>query len=326
MTAEHSQKTIKQWLKINRVPKTDQIAAIYRGREYYLVEQTIEARTVEQWLREWMHPLQEASPIFSFESNDYFARDHVEAITTRTHANRSLRKSVSGLSPCAVRYVKPRGGQFCEVYRVSELKPLRPKPAAKEIDLLLAIWTINRAAKRMRDLAKNYYLKGVYGLATKRKEQKDHFYDLKDRGIVAAYRQGIIQFVEIVEYENGTALAVYQGGGYYFHSFLVPSQILASLFSDDADSVAASSVVRYEEGELLIEAKPKSKNEGRRIDAIATLQKLPFDGFQDFDDLRDHFFKRTPADENEPSCASNSILGEGSDQEDEWDTFEGELW
>ena len=66
-------------------------------------------------------------------------------------------------------------------------------------NILLAIWSVNRAAKRRLDAAEASYSGGLHGFAGHHKSEKDQYYRLKDRGtawlahyghMVAAYRHG----------------------------------------------------------------------------------------------------------------------------------------
>jgi len=105
------------------------------------------------------------------------------------------------------------------------------------VDLLAAIFTVNRAAKRCRDAAQSLYQKSargprrwrsspnLHGLAQARREQKETLYELKDCGIAVAF--------------NGTATG----------------QVVDEF--------------------LKVESKPKGRGEMRLKDAMHTLQKLP---------------------------------------------------
>jgi len=130
-----------------------------------------------------------------------------------------------------------------------------PKPA-REIDLLAAVFAANRTAKRFRDTAQLHYYGRRHGLAGNARETKERLYDLKDRGIAAAWLAGRLQFTGI----HGS-LAIYRGEGYCFHSSLLPVNV-GNLVDGNYDKI-------------IVEAKPKSKREARLLDAEHTLRLLP---------------------------------------------------
>jgi hypothetical protein len=153
-----------------------------------------------------------------------------------------------------------------------ERKAPRQKKPPVEVDLLLATFSVNRAAKRYRDAAQRCYqvgktrvsydfrrrcsTPGVFTLARINKQKKQRLYDLKDAGMIEAYANNRIHY----EGQHGS-LAVYRGEGYVFHSTLVP-------IGAPVVDLAGSS------GFMLVEAKEKSGSEARLIDAEFTLDKL----------------------------------------------------
>lgn len=158
------------------------------------------------------------------------------------------------------RFLWPR--EMVEAARLAH-PPRRIKSApAKHVDLLAAIFGVNRSAKRYRDAAQKNYQSGTHGFAGNCKERKEQLYRLKDRGIVEAYRNGRLN----AEGVHGV-LTVYRGEGYCFHSLLRPvGAVLAELeFAANAS------------GCLYVEQKPKSAREPRLKDSIATLEALSKD-------------------------------------------------
>jgi hypothetical protein len=136
--------------------------------------------------------------------------------------------------------------------------PKRKAPTPIEVDVLAAIFTVNRAAKRYRDAAQSLYKKRAHGLSGYSKRRKEELYELKDAGIVHAYLAGHLQYCGV----HGS-LAIYRGEGYCFHSTLQPSE------HADAQSGMRDSAPFF------VEAKPKGLSESRLIDALLTLSKLP---------------------------------------------------
>ncbi len=89
------------------------------------------------------------------------------------------------------------------------------------LPLLTAIREISRAAHRWRDAASKQYEAGNYGLASYSSSRKSHCYALKERGIAAAYLQGLLRYAG--QTPQGMALYEYGDGGMScFHSCLHP--------------------------------------------------------------------------------------------------------
>jgi len=65
----------------------------------------------------------------------------------------------------------------------------RSKPA-QQVDLLAAIFSVNRSAKRFRDAAQSCYDSDMRGLAGRHRQRKEQLYRIKDAGIMAAVPTG----------------------------------------------------------------------------------------------------------------------------------------
>jgi hypothetical protein len=115
----------------------------------------------------------------------------------------------------------------------------------KKGDLLAAIFTVNRAAKRQRDLAQKYYLAGQHGLAGASKEKKEKHYCLKDSGIAAAYQTRRLACVN--KHAN---LYLYRGEGYSFHSTLCPVWSLPNCCCRWDRNISSSRPSQKERGSL----------------------------------------------------------------------------
>jgi hypothetical protein len=132
------------------------------------------------------------------------------------------------------------------------------KAAHRDVDLLAAIFTVNRAAKRQRDAAQAYYQNRMHGFAGASKRRKIQFYALKDRGIAAAHQAGRLTCL----YRHG-GLFLWQGESYSFHSTLKPIGLEVPELP-----------LREGEDFLFVEAKPKGAKEPRLSDAQHTLLRL----------------------------------------------------
>ena len=233
-------------------------------------------RTYNEWIRrryrgDHRHPVvprRDAVPV-DVKDEEFFAFSDCEALVSRSEAGRrdlAVPKDVEAVTD--VRTMRDFGYVCYELFRVSDCVERRQQRVVPpvQIDLLQALFTANKAAKRLRDAAECHYNGGRYGLATNAKHRKDALYALKDRGIVAAYQSSRIALVCV----HGR-LAVYRGEGYCFHSLLVPAGF-------DISSVEAA-----DEGaeHVWVDASPKGKGEARLKDAEYTLRSLPIceDGF-----------------------------------------------
>lgn len=149
--------------------------------------------------------------------------------------------------------------EMVEAARIAHPRRRAKTVEAKSVDLLAAIFGVNRSAKRYRDAAQRNYQSGTHGFAGNCKERKESLYKLKDRGIVEAYRSGRLK----AEGTHGV-LTVYRGEGYCFHSLLRPVGLTLPALDFEANSA----------GCLYVEQKPKTAREPRLKDSIATLEAL----------------------------------------------------
>lgn len=152
--------------------------------------------------------------------------------------------------------------------------PPTPRPApAQEVDLLAAIFAVNRSAKRYRDAAQSLYSHGKAGqsgwgryrhsrhagsftLSSVAKRKKESLYRLKDRGIRAAFHLGRIE----CQGKHGN-VALWRGEGYCLHSCWI-------------DQSKQHLVVPSDPEHIRVEAKPKTTKEVRLMDAQYTLELL----------------------------------------------------
>jgi hypothetical protein len=186
--------------------------------------------------------------------------------------------SLKGLSlrskATPVKYIRNRYITY-PVYRLEDFIQKR-KVTKKEpviVDILAAIFTINRTAKRYRDAASTCYKKEYHNFARMWKDKKNELYHLKNTGIAYAISNGLITFHS----EHG-GLILYTGNGYFFHSNLMPEGYTLSQNQDDEN--------------IFIEAKNKTKKEARLKDAIYTLQMLTsISDLVGFKTLRINFLK-----------------------------------
>lgn len=144
--------------------------------------------------------------------------------------------------------------QTKEVKKFNITEPIA-HPLTKE-NVLAATFAVNRSAKRYRDASQSCYRSSAHGLAQHNKQQKEMLYNLKDRGIVFAYRIG-----ELLAVKTSGSFTVYRGQGYCFHSLLRPESV-------QLDNT---------EENVFVESKPRGSSEMKLKDAIATLEQIKDD-------------------------------------------------
>lgn len=212
-------------------------------------------KTANDWKRESMAPKRNATPKMIGQTA-YYLRSQVEPVTSRTHAKEMGLKVPDDATPLAVwTYRGPRTIEY-EVFAICDCVPLRKvEPIeAKPVDVLLAIWTVSRTAKRYRDQKNRSYALGHHGRCAMSKEEEQHLYDLKENGIRYAYSVGRLRYEGI-----HAGLALYIGEGFSFHSRLMPQ---GETYIDDGER-------------LQVASKAKTRKEAKLKDAKLTLESLP---------------------------------------------------
>lgn len=142
------------------------------------------------------------------------------------------------------------------LYRESDFRAAhQDNDITAEIDLVVAIFTVNVFAKHYLDASQEAYQVGAWDFATSHRKKKELLYELKEKGISAGFLNRRLRFAGV--HEN---LAVYTGDGYSFHSLLLPRE-----WSRELDDTSLG----------LTESTPKVCSEARLKDAESTLSRLP---------------------------------------------------
>lgn len=152
------------------------------------------------------------------------------------------------------------------------------EPSAIAVDILAAVFAVNRAAKRYRDLGRRHYSGRRHGFAGNCKTKKNDLYSLKAQAIEHLVREGIIQrigyhrFGETAHFRWAELL---EGNGYRFHRPCRPPE--------GADTLDIKSLPE-------VEAKPRGSQEPKLKDAVAAIERFLRDkphvsplGWDDFD-------------------------------------------
>ena len=122
----------------------------------------------------------------------------------------------------------------------------RREAAIQSLSVLAALFSLNRRAKRCRDLAQEYYFKGMHGFAGSMKEEKKTIYYLKGQAIKYLIDDGLLTHEAYHQFDGGNWGELLTGDGYTFHRPCRPPQTPHE----------ASAEYRGE-----IEAKPKGSKE-----------------------------------------------------------------
>lgn len=134
----------------------------------------------------------------------------------------------------------------------------------ERLSVLAALFTLNRRAKRCRDLAQTYYRHGMHGLAGKMKRQKDEIYDLKGQVIHHLMEAGILIGGQFHRFEFGNWAEILGGEGYRFHRPCPPqvlandSQQIESIESRPKEAKEPSLEIAFEVIEKFLQDKPRT--------------------------------------------------------------------
>jgi len=143
------------------------------------------------------------------------------------------------------------------VYRHDQVEPKRKVHlrGPELVSLLAAVWTINRTAKRYRELASSQYRGRRHGLARHARGKKEMLYAYKGQALHYLVADGTLQHVGYHRFPGDNWAEVLTGGGFTFHRPCpTPKQASA-------------------EARTMIEAKPREIGEPRLTDAIHTVDE-----------------------------------------------------
>ena len=222
-------------------------------------------RTKEQWITSYGRCPKVQAQGELIKGRVFFAFGETEQVFCRAEGKRNGLKLNQDAEPVHQVYYR-RARNYYDLYRASDLSQAKRKkihPPAL-VDLLCAIFTVNRSAKRYRDAASTQYGNAFHSLSRAASNKKKWLYFLKDAGIREACRRGLLRPEAI-----HSGLAVYRGGGFCFHSAQVPLELKDKLPKEaDAEVFFRESV-------------PRSSAEAKLKDAEFTLLKCDgtTDGF-----------------------------------------------
>lgn len=251
--------TITALLKESLHPRRgEQPAEIIRGRARFRRDQCAPVARGDTGI---YAPVEGAKPVSQNQANFFFVSE-LETLQSDSAWRKQGRKVKQEEQPVRLLRRSVGGGRKIVeygVFRESQTEPMRTvkvNPPLVLEDLRLAIFVINRSAKRYRDAAAKAYAAGNHQTARQMRVKKEELYVLKDAGIRHAIKTGMLIF----EGQHGK-LGLWTGGGFVFHSPLVPEDYIARDSSEDKP--------------ILVEAKPRDAKLPRLCDAIQTLRAVP---------------------------------------------------
>lgn len=93
----------------------------------------------------------------------------------------------------------------------------RTQDSVRNLDVLAALFTLNRRAKRCRDSAQKYYLAGMHGLASTMRKEKERIYRLKGQALHYLIEEGRLGISGFHRFDGGNWSELLVGDGYSFH-------------------------------------------------------------------------------------------------------------
>jgi len=166
------------------------------------------------------------------------------------------RKRKADAQPCGY---KSAHHKEWPVYTEDQTEPMRQvqqKPPQK-VDILAAVWTVNRYAKRMRDKAAGCYSKRAHSFASDARCRKEEAYALKNQVLAHLLNDRVLQVQGYHRFGDDLYAYILGGNGYTFHQ--------------PCPAPEDPKGVEYRSD---IEAKPKSAAECNLKDAMHTIKQF----------------------------------------------------
>jgi hypothetical protein len=114
--------------------------------------------------------------------------------------------------------------QVARETRRSNAAKRREQEKANPPDILVALFTLNRRAKRCRDLAQSCYLRRKHAQAATMRKEKEEIYELKGQVLHYLVKHGILTGGEYHQLAGGNWAEVLTGNGYCFHRPALPPE------------------------------------------------------------------------------------------------------
>lgn len=117
-------------------------------------------------------------------------------------------------------------------------KAEKAKHEIERLSVLDALFTLNRRAKRCRDLAQEYYQSGMHGFAGEMRREKGAIYDSKGQVLHHLVQAGVLSGGKFHIFPGGNWAEVLRGEGYSFHRPCPPQE--GGRVIEEIDSIEAT--------------------------------------------------------------------------------------
>lgn len=258
-------------------PAKNAVRKNQRDPKHYRARKDLPARSIIPDLDRHRHPRPNAKPIGTYgpKRREVFRAKDCSELMSRS-AWRSCGYKVISDKPVAERSNRYKRYAVYGDWQVAEqiTRPISPPKDLGDGELLRALWTLNRQAKRYRDRAQDHYERRRYKAATRARISKERVYETKSLVLAVLHSRGCISLAGVTD--GDPTFAVFKGYGYTFHC---PK---GKWHSDQ--------VVAFD-GQ--VEAKPRASCEMRIRDAWATVNG---------------FLARNGATDEEKGIAASAVL------------------
>lgn len=157
-----------------------------------------------------------------------------------------------------------RSVDFPRLQKALDDKRSKRQKKLEKLPVLAALFTLNRRAKRCRDLAQIYYQSDMHGLAGAMKSEKNHIYRLKGQVLHYMVESGVLVGGTFHRFEFGNWAEVLEGDGYRFHrpcrpqTLVADSQQIQSVESKPKGAKESTVDMAYEVVERFLHGKPRA--------------------------------------------------------------------
>ena len=140
-----------------------------------------------------------------------------------------------------------RAGDHPRLMAALEEKAKKRQRKVDRLSVLAALFTLNRRAKRCRDLAQSYYQERMHGFAGDMKREKERIYVLKEQVLHYSVEAGVLVGGKYHRFKFGNWAEVLEGQGYRFHRPCPPRE------PGDGDLIESVEAKPKEAGEPTVE-------------------------------------------------------------------------
>ena len=103
------------------------------------------------------------------------------------------------------------------IFAVLSQRENKRKKSLEKTSVYDALFSLNRRAKRCRDMAQTYYRRGMHGLAGTMKQEKENIYSIKGQALHYMLEEGLLSGGKYHKFSGGNFAEILSGNGYTFH-------------------------------------------------------------------------------------------------------------